>query len=219
MVIFSEGAPNSNPPQASPAPIWAIHHHQGCRGQCLWAQYSTIPWSAPSVQCGLPSALLSTSTGHIRRGKTTHTNIVKPWLHGTSHNWSDYGHTDLEHLPAEDPAILSCQSRPTPSPAKVAYQGPSSAEVSSSHGGTQRNGDHWFLRGEEWSRRILVATHLFLLDPHHCFFQFSSFLNCSTIYYFCSFRVLKFQSHFEALNDVFLALNGWENMNPFQTQY
>ena len=30
----------------------------------------------------------------------------------------------------------------------------------------------------------MVATHLFLLDPHHCFFQFSCFLNCSTIYYF-----------------------------------
>ena len=38
-----------------------------------------------------------------------------------------------------------------------------------------------------WSRRILVATHLFILDPHHCFFQFYSFLNYSTIYYFWKF--------------------------------
>ena len=67
------------------------------------------------------------------------------------------------------------------------HRGPSSTEVSSSHGGTQRNGDHCFLRGEERSKRILVATHLFLLDPHHCFFHFSSFFNCSTIYYFWQF--------------------------------
>ena len=39
----------------------------------------------------------------------------------------------------------------------------------------------------QWSKRILVATHLLLLDPHHCFFQSSSFLNCSTIYYFWQF--------------------------------
>jgi hypothetical protein len=45
--------------------------------------------------------------------------------------------------------LSSCQSRPTPSPRQVAHQGPSSAEVSSSHGGTQRNGDHCFLREEE----------------------------------------------------------------------
>ena len=54
-----------DPPQASPAPIWVIHNHQGCREQCLQAQYSTIPWSAPSIQCGLPSALFPTSTGYL----------------------------------------------------------------------------------------------------------------------------------------------------------
>ena len=170
VATFAEGAPRWTPPQASPALIWAIHHHQGCQGQCLWAQYSTIPWSAPSVQCGPPSALLSTSTRHIRCGRTTHTNKVKPRLNGESHNWSNYGHTDQEHAPIEDPAISSCQCNPTPSPGKVAHQGPSSTEVSSSHGGTQRNGDHCFLRGEEWSRRILLATHLFLLDCHQYFF-------------------------------------------------
>ena len=57
--------------------------------------------------------------------------------------------TDQENPPAEYPAISSCQSRPTPSPGKVAHRGPSSTEVSSSHGGTQHNGDHCFLRGEE----------------------------------------------------------------------
>ena len=36
---------------------------------------------------------------------------------------------------------------------------------------------------------------------------------------FGSFRVLNFWSHFEALNDVFLASNGQENMSPFQTQF
>ena len=59
-----------DPTQASPTSIWVIHHHQGCKGQFLWAQYSTIPWSTPNVQCGSPSALLSTSTRHIRRGRT-----------------------------------------------------------------------------------------------------------------------------------------------------
>ena len=107
---------NWTPLQASPTPIWTIHHHQGYRGQLIRAQYSTIPWFAPSVQCGLPSALLSTSTWHIRSGRTTHTNRVKPQLHGTSHNWSNYGHTDQENPPAKDLAISSCQSRPTPSP-------------------------------------------------------------------------------------------------------
>ena len=77
----------------------------------------------------------------------------------------------------------------------MAHQGPSSAEVSSSHGGSQHNGDHYFLIGEEWSRRILVATHLFLLDPHH-YFQFSSFLNCSTIYYFWQFSGPKLSKSF-----------------------
>jgi hypothetical protein len=32
---------------------------------------------------------------------------------------------------------------------QLLHQGPSSAEVSSSHGGTQRNGDHCFISGEE----------------------------------------------------------------------
>ena len=63
-----------------------------------------------------------------------------------------------------------------------------------------------------------MDTHLFQLDPHHCFFQFSSFLNCSTIYHFWQFRVLNFRSHFEALNDVFSTSNGQTNMSPFRTQ-
>ena len=32
-----------------------------------------------------------------------------------------------------------------------------------------------------------MATYLFHLGPHHCLFQFFSFLNYSTIYYFCQF--------------------------------
>jgi len=39
----------------------------------------------------------------------------------------------------------------------------------------------------KWSNWILVATRLFHLDAHHCFFQFFSFLDCSTIYYFWQF--------------------------------
>jgi hypothetical protein len=49
-----------------------------------------------------------------------------------------------------------------------------------------------------------VATHLFHLDPHHCFFQFFSFLNYSAIYFFWQFfRVVNFQSRFEAQNNFF----------------
>jgi hypothetical protein len=128
VATFVEGAPRWTPPQALPTLIWAIHHHQGYRGQCLRAQYSTIPWSTPSVKCGPPSALLSPSTGHIRHGRTTHTNIVKSRLHVTSHTLSDYGHTNQEHPPTKDPTISSCQSKTTPSLGKVAHQGPSSAE-------------------------------------------------------------------------------------------
>jgi hypothetical protein len=56
--------------------------------------------------------------------------------------------------------------------------------------------------------QVDIGGHrLFQLDPHHCFFQFFSFLNCSTIYYFWQFfRVLNFHSRFEALNDIF-----WES--------
>jgi hypothetical protein len=149
VATFAEEVPHWTPPQASSTPIWAIHHHQGCRGKCLRAQYLTIPWSAPSVQCGPPSALLSTSTGHIRHGRTTHTRRVKPRLHGRSHNSSNYGNLDQEHPPTEDTIISSCQSRTTPSPVNVAHQGPSSTEVCSYHGGNQRSGDHFSLSGEE----------------------------------------------------------------------
>ena len=105
---------------------------------------------------------------------TTHTNRVKPRLHGTGHHRLYHGHANQEHSPTEDPTVSGCQSWPTPAPRQVVHQGPSSAEVSSSHGGTQCNGDHCFLRGEKWSRCILVATHLFHLGPHHCLFQFFS---------------------------------------------
>jgi len=40
------------------------------------------------------------------------------------------------------------------------------------------------LNGSRW---IFMATRLFHLDPHHCFFQFFSFLICSKIYYFWQF--------------------------------
>ena len=99
-------------------------------------------------------------------------------------NWSDHGHTDQEHLTTKNPTISSCQSRPTLSPGQVAHEGPSSWEVFSYHGGTQCNGDHCFLREEECPKWIMVATCLFHLEPHHCFFQFLTSLNCSTIYYF-----------------------------------
>ena len=136
MAAFVEGAPCWTPPQDSPALIWAIQHHQGCRGQCLRAQYSTIPWYAPSIQCGPPSSLLPTSTGHLCHCRTTHTNRVKPRLHGIGHHILYHGHTNQEHSPIEDPTVLGCQSWPTPTPRTMVHQGPSSVEISSSHGGT-----------------------------------------------------------------------------------
>jgi hypothetical protein len=55
-------------------------------------------------------------------------------------------------------------SKPTtPAPKKVAHPGPNSTEISSTDRGTQRNGDNFFLRGEDLSRRILATTHLFQL--------------------------------------------------------
>ena len=101
----------------------------------------------------------------------------------------------------------------------MAHQEPSSAEVSSSHGGTQRNGDHCFLWGEERCRRILVATHLFHLNPHHCFFKFFSFLNCSTIYYFWQFSGPKLSESFWGPKRHFSASNGEENMSLFWSRY
>jgi hypothetical protein len=46
-----------------------------------------------------------------------------------------------------DPDLSGCQGRETPTPRQVAHPGPNPAEVSSPDGGTQRNGDHCFLRG------------------------------------------------------------------------
>ena len=175
--------------------IWVIHHHQGCMEQCLRAQYSTIPWSTPSIQCWLPLSLLPTSTGHLWHCRTTHTNRVKPRLHGTSHHRLYHGHANQENSPTEYPTLSGCQSWPTHAPRQVVYQGPSLAEVSSSHGGTQRNGYHCYLRGEEWSRWILVATRLFHLGPHHCLFQFFH-----KLLFLVVFKVLNFQSRFEAPN-------------------
>jgi hypothetical protein len=54
-------------------------------------------------------------------------------------------------------------SRAIPAPRQVAHLRPNSVEISSPNGGTQCNGDHYFLRGENRSRWILLATHLFLL--------------------------------------------------------
>ena len=49
-------------------------------------------------------------------------------------------------------------------------------------------------------------------------FSFSVSLIVAQFTIFGSFRVLNFRIRFEALNDVFLASNGWENMSSFQTQ-
>jgi hypothetical protein len=55
----------------------------------------------------------------------------------------------IKGTPAKDPSLSSCQSRATPAPRQVAHPGPNSTEISSSDGGTHRNGYHCFLRGED----------------------------------------------------------------------
>jgi hypothetical protein len=79
---------------------------------------------------------------------------------------------------------------------QVAHPGPNSTEFSSSDGGTQCNGDHFFLRGRidpngcQWPP---TYSNWFILEV----FQFGSF--------FLVFWVPDFRGHFEALNNVFRA--------------
>ena len=86
----------------------------------------------------------------------------------------------------------------TTPPRQVAHQESSSPKVSSFDRGTQHNGDHCLLRGEDWSRWISVATHHSTSSKQ--LFQIGSF--------FGSFRVPNFRGYFEALNDVFWASFG-----------
>ena len=60
-----------------------------------------------------------------------------------------------------------------------------------------------------------MATHLFHLDPTIVSFGFLVSLIVAQFTIFGSFRVPNFRSHFEALNDVFSALNGRANLSPF----
>jgi hypothetical protein len=126
-----------------------------------------VPWLALNIQCGPPSALFSTIIGHLRDNITIETNRSQPWMHGKDIHWSYCGHTGQGHSPAEDPTLSSYQSRVVPAPGQVAHPGTNSAEISSSDGGTQCNGYHCFLREEDWSRRILVATHLVQLAQNN----------------------------------------------------
>ena len=71
----------------------------------------------------------------------------------------------------------------------------------------------------QWSRTILVATHLVHLAPTIVSLGFPVSLIVAQFTIFGSFRVLNFRSRFEALNDVFSALNGHEDMSPFWTWY
>ena len=66
--------------------------------------------------------------------------------------------------------------------------------------------------GHEWSKRILVATRLFHLDPHHCFFHFFNFLNCSTIYYFWQFSGPKLPKPFWGPKRLFFGINKYESI-------
>jgi hypothetical protein len=43
----------------------------------------TLSWIAPSVQCGPPSAIVSTIIRHLKDCRTTDTNRAQPRLHGT----------------------------------------------------------------------------------------------------------------------------------------
>ena len=177
MVALAERTPYKTPSEASPTLLWVVHYHQGRGGQCFWAQHSSLPWPAPSVQRGSPSPLFPTIIGHLRSRRTTDTNRAQSWIHTTGIQWSDCGQIYQGHSTTKDPSLLSHQSRVAPALRQVAHPGPNSAEISSSNGGPQRNGDHCFLRREDWSRWISVATHLFQLAQN-------SFLAILAIYYF-----------------------------------
>jgi hypothetical protein len=64
-------------------------------------------------------------------------------------------------------ALASLLLREAPPPRQVAHSGPNSIEMSSSDGETQCNGDHFFIMGEDLSKRILVATHLVQLTQNN----------------------------------------------------
>jgi len=181
MFTFTEITPYRAPLETLSTSLWALHYHQGCGWQCFWAQHSPLSWLAPSVQCGPPPAIFSTIIGHLRDRKTIDTNRNQPWLHGTCIHWSDSGHTGQGHSPTENPTLSGCQGKATFAPRKVAHPSPNSTKNSSPDGGTQRNGDHFFLRGEDRSRWILVTTHLFQLDPLDNFY-FNTFLCKDDIY-------------------------------------
>ena len=87
------------------------------------------------------------------------------------------GHVYQRHSIAKDLALSIRQSKATPAPRQVAHSGPNSVEISSSDGGTQRNGENLFLSREDLSRWILVATHLLQLAQNN-------FLSILAIYYF-----------------------------------
>jgi hypothetical protein len=106
----------------------------------------------------------------------------------------------------------------TPSPGKVAHQGPSLGEVSSSHGGTQRNGDHCFLGGvggggggEDDPGGYWWPPVYSTLTPTIVSFSFSVSLIVAQFTIFGNFWVLNFWSCFEALNNVFWASTSDEN--------
>lgn len=131
--------PHSKPLQYFSYLILAIPYHQGYRGKFLRAHNSTIPWPPPSIECGLPLAIPFSIVGHMWHCIIAHTNGVKSRLHGTIHNWLNHGHTYQGHSPIEDPTILSCQSKPTPSLGKVVHEWLDSTTVYPHHGCTQCN--------------------------------------------------------------------------------
>ena len=64
-----------------------------------------------------------------------------------------------------------------------------------------------------------MGPRFWLFSPTIVSFSFPVSLFVAQFTIFGSFRILNFQSHFEALNNIFSTSNGRENMSLFWTQY
>ena len=66
--------------------------------------------------------------------------------------WSHHAHIGQGYSQTKYPTLSGGQSRVGIPPRQMAHQESSSTKVSPSDGGTQLNGYHFLLRGEDWSR-------------------------------------------------------------------
>ena len=121
LVAIIEKVPHGTQLEYLSTLIWALNHHQGYGWQIFWIKYSTLPWPAPSIQCGPPSTIFLTTAGHIKGGRAIETYRNQTWLHVTRNHLLDYGHIGSGHPQTEDPTLSGCQSMTVNPPRQVAH--------------------------------------------------------------------------------------------------